>query len=1063
MPRAPRRRAVAPSLLALLCLVFAVSGHAQEAGSTLPRIHIFAAGGLLGQFDGMPEYPGGSFDKDVGAGIHPYGGLEGLVDWWTAHKAQQRHDLFLLTANNLPQDTKDAAGVAQFWNRVRALEPSAIALGTEDFLRGLGNSSGAGRLVDWLRQPSLPFVVSNGAVRLHKPGLNQVSDHGFSLQIEEAASIGWVSDIAMTYPCERLGLRATLVSRGSQDARVTLQPSIGAGRCRARVSFPSLLQPASEYALEIRIDGNLAASFRFHTDELLTPNAWLVPDRPEQPIILTLVDPHVRAMLSDAKWRWRDGDGAKCAAESCEILLLAPIEAYDAVLGLAEPAPTGRPVAVLSQLNDQDTFAVLQHSTRVRFLVLPPDSSALGRAATRTAVSGGAQKAAERLRAQGIPPLRLPPGAVEGPYSGDLGYGAVLNMNTPAATQVWSRPEWFGETVHEVSADVNTETWELTHVAHETHSVKGRALCASSAGEGVSYSLATWQVVNGATVYAVDPSAPPIPSASARYAEMAPDVAFDAAQRVAQGSLWTDLDSFAGAALDAMRTGLNTDLALLPDNAIDENQLVYLREDPHAPTQALSKVFLERVLFRAGTVVRVRVSPTTLFDILNKVLTAGRSEGVGYCVSGLDATGCGSARISHQDTLINGRRLDKNRFYTIAMPEDVALENGLQPYGHLSGDLVELMDKRFARRVAGAVATCAADYHGRPAAAPPDAQDPLPTRLERIRASESSPYLFVKPAEFSFSQTVVGEPPAGQGLFNKLALQNSGAKPSERISTTLGIDLGIFDTRRLAFRALGTIAYGRARVNGQSSTDPNASLAAMRVDWKVPRGRLFAGLFWESQFGDQVTEVTATAKGVTGPTLPLLIRRRDYRYGGFGFELERPELASWLLVDPLRISVASGLSAHEHVDVQIDGQSQSLATFQQLGATGLLNKYFASHPGLASTAPYVFIDQTLRRDRIEIECTPHISWLFGGKSLEILLATTYRRFVGPNAVPLTERQSATLKVTIAVPLYGLATLNLNGSQYLTQVNGIGGWFTVWQPSVSLSLPVIVSRHAGWVY
>jgi hypothetical protein len=71
--------------------------------------------------------------------------------------------------------------------------------------------------------------------------------------------------------------------------------------------------------------------------------------------------------------------------------------------------------------------------------------------------------------------------------------------------------------------------------------------------------------------------------------------------------------------------------------------------------------------------------------------------------------------------------------------------------------------------------------------------------------------------------------------------------------------------------------------------------------------------------------------------------------------------------------------------------------------------------------------------------------------------------VGPNAVPLTERQSATLKVTIAVPLYGLATLNLNGSQYLTQVNGIGGWFTVWQPSVSLSLPVIVSRHAGWVY
>jgi hypothetical protein len=112
---------------------------------------------------------------------------------------------------------------------------------------------------------------------------------------------------------------------------------------------------------------------------------------------------------------------------------------------------------------------------------------------------------------------------------------------------------------------------------------------------------------------------------------------------------------------------------------------------------------------------------------------------------------------------------------------------------------------------------------------------------------------------------------------------------------------------------------------------------------------------------------------------------------------------------------------------------------------------------------YVFVDQALRRNRVRVDCTPHISLPFGSKTLEITLAGSYRRFVRPNAMPLADRQSATIKLTIAVPLYGLATLNLNGNESVTQVDGIGGWFTVGQPSVSLSVPIIGSRHAGWMY
>jgi hypothetical protein len=323
--------------------------------------------------------------------------------------------------------------------------------------------------------------------------------------------------------------------------------------------------------------------------------------------------------------------------------------------------------------------------------------------------------------------------------------------------------------------------------------------------------------------------------------------------------------------------------------------------------------------------------------------------------------------------------------------------------------------------------------------------------------------VFVKPADFSFTQTQIREPSDGRGLFNKLALQNSGAKPSRRISVNFGIDAGIVDTPSWALRGIGTIAYGRALVNGQSSTDPNASLAGLRVDRKVARGRFFAGYFWESQFSDQVTDVTPTSTGVVGPTLSLVTLRRDYKYVSGGFELEKPQLTHWLSLDPLRISAADGVSAHEHVDIQINGEVQGLAAFQQLGGTGLLNRYFAAHPTLSADAGYAFVDRALRRVRVQADCTPRLSLPLNNKTLELSLAATYRRFVGPNATPLAERQSVAMKLTLAVPLYGLMTLNLTGNEYIAQVNGINGWYTVWQPTISFSVPVIGSRHAGWVY
>lgn len=1072
--------------VALACLGFLSQAGLDAQQSPPKHIRILTAGGLLGLDDGMPEYPGGPFDTEVGPGMHPYGGLAGLVDW--VKNDTEPHDLFLMTANNLPRDVSTTGGASaiSFFSRVRQLAPSAIAVGVEDFLRGLDGKRAAhpprppsaakedrpfvmrenkrtgGLLVTRMRDSGLPFVVSNAAVRLHQAGINRVASNGFSLAVDADSSIGWVRDIAVLYPCgQRTALKAngevavvrTDAGAGPLDrsaARSSLRVT-DSGPCRATVSLPSRLRPGGTYSISVGINGATIATFSVRTDESLTTQPVIVPDRLELPIIVALVDPRVRTILGDEKWRWTNDEDAKCAADECEILLQSPVEAFDTVLGFAESSPSTRPVVLLSQLEDKDTSAILQHSPRVRMVVLPPDSLALGRAAVRTEPGGRGNAA-----------------GAGGPFSGDLGYGAVLNMGTPTVTQVWARPEWFGESIHSIEADVTVQNWEYTRAEHGAFSVKGRALCAKKEGNGVGYFLEHWRIVDGATVYTQDPESPAVGRAPYRYASMKPDVAYDAAGRFKQGPLWTSLDAFAAVALDAMRTGFNTDLAILPSGAIDENWLAYLRDDPHAPTQFLSRVLLERLLFRAGTIVKVRLPASSVLTTMNSIVTSGRTAGVKYCISGVNAATCGSPRLSAQTTLINERKLDRNRFYTIAMPESVALENNLTRYGADEDDLVYLMDRVFAAGTEDAADTCSTMVGPvvpapRPRQSGP-AADSLPAELERVRASVNHPYLYIKPTEFSFNETQVEEPADGLGLFNKLSVPNSGAKPSRRMSFSMGADIGIVDTRRWAVRLVSNVAYGRAVVNGQSSTDPNSSLVGVRADRKVStRGRAFAGLFWETQFSDQVTRITPTSKGVTGPTLSLLTRRRDYRYFGAGFELESPQFTRWLSIDPLRFSTAVGTSAHEHVDIQIEGQSQGLLAFQRQGATTLLNNYFATHPGLNSASVYEFVDQALRRVRMQVDATPRFSVPFGGKSLEVSLAATYRRFVGPNAMPLAERQSAVMKLTIAIPLYGLATLNLNATESMSQVNGVDGWFRVWQPSVSVSIPVISSRHAGWVW
>lgn len=1074
--RAGTRRGLVPVLFLVAVLTAPIA--AQQGGGATSRIRILAAGGLLGQDDGMPEYPGGPFDTEVGPGMQPYGGLAGLTDWLREHPER---DLFLMTANNLPRDvtTSGGASVIAFFQRVRQLRPDAIALGEEDFLRGLDgkrtaadhearrNPSAAGYqnrrtgglLVTRMRESGLPFVATNASVRLHKPGLNRVADRGFRLLVTPDSSIAWGERLSADSPCsfrQSLKQASALLESTNAGGR---QPASGrinltmpeSGACRINMTLPERLRPGTTNQLTISVDGKPVASFSFHTDESLAHTA-LVPSRPELPIVVSLVDPRVRSILGAAKWRWRNDADSKCAADECEILLTDAAAALTNALEFAESTPTPRPVVLLSQLTDEDTADLLQQFPRIRIVVWPPDSLALGRAALRTSSARGRS------------------GQAGGPFSGDLGYGAVLNMSIPTAAQVWSRPEWFAETVHSIEADVDAPRGGLSRIEHATHSVKGRVLCARQLGQGpeVGYFLQTWRMdtEKNAIIYDEGASDAPVSQAPYRYVGLDPEATFDPRGLIRQGTLWTNVDSFAAVALDAMRRGLNTDLAVLPADAIDDNWLTVLREHPRGPTAWLSRAFLERLLFRAGTIIKVRVSSNELMSTLSRIVSRANDEDVRSCLGGLGLASC-TARMP-SGALVNQRRLQDPQFYTIAMPESVALQHNLARYGsdEDEDDLVFMMDRMFAPAMDTATSTCGAGVMplGQRQSTRDSNAEPIATRLEQARAKENQPYFFIKPAEVAFTETQVSEPPEGEGLFNSLAVPGNGARPSRRITVTLGMDAGLIDTPHMAVRVLGEFAYGRSIVNGQTSTQPNFSLVGARMDWKLgSRGRVFGGVFWETQFADEVQLVTATRQGVRGPTLPLVTQRRDYRFVSAGIQLVAPRFRTFLTLDPVSISAESGVSEHEHVDIQIDGNLQGLAAFQQFGPTGLLNRYYATHPELSSSSTYAFVDAALRRSRVRVDITPRTSVTLGGRRITISLAAAYRRFVGPNIQRLAERQSASLRLAVAIPIHGLISLNVGANGVFTQAHGINGWFRVWQPSVTLSIPVIGSRHGGWVF
>src|SRR5262245_8813888 len=138
----------------LVCLqtigTVVLQGQQAPSANAAPVPFAFVTfGGFLGYLDGFVEYPAGPWDPGTKGTALPSGGVIGVKQWLASASstpaAGGAKTVRLMSGNNMPwYRHPDGNGSLtathrrhEFWNRVASLSPDVVALGVEDFARGL--------------------------------------------------------------------------------------------------------------------------------------------------------------------------------------------------------------------------------------------------------------------------------------------------------------------------------------------------------------------------------------------------------------------------------------------------------------------------------------------------------------------------------------------------------------------------------------------------------------------------------------------------------------------------------------------------------------------------------------------------------------------------------------------------------------------------------------------------------------------------------------------------------------------------------------------------------------
>jgi len=421
-------------------------------------------------------------------------------------------------------------------------------------------------------------------------------------------------------------------------------------------------------------------------------------------------------------------------------------------------------------------------------------------------------------------------------------------------------------------------------------------------------------------------------------------IAVEKAYSRAFGTLWTsDDDKLVAAMAMAVRSAGDSELSVLPKNAVDDDYLAWIaREMKGATDDWLSRYMVERVLYQSPRMVRGYVTGEDLMSTLKKIIDAEGDAGV--CIVGMTGSCTSELDADHPErATVNRRRIDPRLTYGIALPDRIAeaLEITHSEQDPLF-DAISGVERGFQ-------AYEAAKGNHAPAS---------PADVRRYGG-----YWLLSPLQLGYSKVDVHDP-GDSKVRSTLPIDFKDAKPTRGFSTKITSDAALVDAPRWAIRVPGSLDYqwNKDLTPGAVhaiSHDTDEFSIGVRADWKLhvlQEMRVYGGWSIDGQVSASERDVAPSfdfktpdgldATATAGFKIPVTSPPSRYRGWGVGFDIvPTKSLTLWKGADITLTSgganVIWGTSSNVLTGVSIAGEPQPTDKLAvDKGLDGLFNDYF---------------------------------------------------------------------------------------------------------------------------
>ena len=1027
-----------------------------ESATTTQTLKIWTFGGLLGQIEGFCEDPGGRYDWKTSTGTYlaPCRLKEAPEAKWlggamgTARllRDKPKGDLVIVTGNNqAPTPARPPTG---YWDELLKANPDVVALAEEDFARSMRAPNGSAKAILTLvdTNPNIPFLVSNVAIRMTEAGLNRVefAADGYGIHGDVDTTIGWFDAIKLHHP-SGASPTANLEEFGHDKPAPTVvgQPvqlaEVKAGKDGedGTVTFPSGLRPSRWYRLTISEAGAQKLALVFRTDAALTPRTEYAGEKNKEAfsgfpvmategssvLVIPLINPDARAEARSASWEWTDR-----GSKSYELVFTDPVKTLEAFRKRAlledekpedsppaaegavkkESPPPPPPVIVLvSHLTDEQTLELLQKSPDVRFAILSPETTLLGRAAK--------QETIEKTR-----------------YSGDLGFSGVMDSMNSQTTRVVVRPEWFGETTFFIDATLSFAegAWSMSVPKVKMRVTPGAALAAVADRLTVNY-FADYKASDEAPVERLLLASKP----HYRYCE------FNAPGPCANfRRLWSTTEEITATVGDAIRRATLSDISIVPKWIVDPDYGVFVeRLVKVRGTDWISQYVLERLLYTSPRMVRAYVKGDALIETLSKAVKEDEES----CVSGIGATCPTTIDKDHPERFeVNGRVLNPHLVYRIALPDSLAETLKLDHDENQAAiDLVQT----------------ASDYLRDDRWDISPGVQPLGPLMERRRNRHWEGYWAIPTLDAGFTRAALPEDD-DPGVRKNLGIGFRGAEEHTTLAIDVESDLAPLDYQRWAVRFPASVKFQRREEDDEKTYEKDEWSVGGRFDLKLPPFRPYIGYFIEGNWRDHPEELRATRTlgdirdGFSGTESAKFetayeIRPKRYRYYAVGLDaFEGLSTTQGRAIATLkRLGVRLGRGVERNVPrgitigntTELDGVPL-LDLVLSAGEQGMLNRYFVANPDTFSATDTIQIDfQSVNQDRFQADAEGRFSWKWGTREFAVDTSLRHRWYDSDGGAfsPFLLAQEQRFQIKASVPFIWRLKLTAGYEKHRAEIEG----------------------------